>query len=208
MSGTPPDPTIRRLRRRRRGGIFRWAVVACVVAVLVEVGAVTNGFGVPAALGRHGGSGSGPGVDPANPYDVNVTAIRAAIVYGGGVQVFPALQGTDLCPGCPESPRENTNFTPPVAGIWFYFNVTNVGNNISQITSFALSSSGTNPHLFVLVGVLCCYPSYEEEVGNTTFGAEGSDWDSWGFEALAVAAYLPYNGGLGYELYFNATSPS
>lgn len=207
MSGAPPDPTIRRLRPRRRGGIFRWAVVACAVAVLVEVGAVTNGFGVPALLVRHGGSASGPGVDPANPYDVNVTVIRAAIVYGEGVEVFPALQGANLCPGCPATPRENTNFTPPVAGLWFYFNVTNVADNISILANFTLTTSGTNPHLFILADVLCCYPSYGEEAGDTEFGPAGSNWDAWGFEALAVASYVPYNGGLGYELYFNTTSP-
>jgi hypothetical protein len=208
MSGAAAEPTIRRLRRRR-GGIFRWAVVACVAAVLIEVGAVTDGFGIPAAIRHGGGSSSGPGFDPANPYDENVTEILSSISYGGGREVFPALQGSDLCdPGCPEAPTEMFfNYTPPVAGLWFYFNVTNVGPNISVLSNFTLSSSGPDPHLFVLAGITCCYPTYEEEVGSTDFGPSGSDWDAWGFSALVVSSYIPSDGPTGYVLYLNSTSP-
>jgi len=164
---------------------------------------VTGGFGLPGLLRPHGSGSSGPPGPGPNPFDENVTAVLSSIIYGTGDHSFPSLQGVQLCGQCPAAPTENASYDPPVAGLWFYFNVTNVGSNWTYLANFTLTTSGSNPHLFTLAGVVCCSPTYSEIVLRIGFtpGAH------YGFRAYVIASSIPYDGATGYSLYFNATSP-
>jgi hypothetical protein len=179
-----------------------WVAVACLAAVVIEVGAVTEGFGLVGLLTSH--RGTGPGGPNPNPYGELVVAVLASITYGSSDHAFPALQGAQLCALCPVVPPENTSYDPPVAGLWFYFNVTNTGSNYTYLANFTLTTSGASPELFTLVGgVLCCAPAYHEVVHGVWFTAG----ERFGFRAYAIATSIPDDGPTGYTLYFNATSP-
>ena len=188
--------------RRRRRRVLVWVTVACVAAVLIEVGAVTDGFGLAGWFTSHGGSGpSGP--DP-NPYQEILVGVFAAITYGTSDHPFPALQGAQLCARCPVAPPENTSYDPPVAGLWFYFNVTNTGENYTYLANFTLTTSGPNPVLFVLAGgIYCCAPTYHEIVTRLGF----TPHEMFGFRAYVFATSVPDDGPTGYTLYLNSTSP-
>jgi hypothetical protein len=206
MTGSGP-PAARWPRTRRRRGLIIWVAVACIAAVVIEVGAVTDGFGIPGLLQRGGGSSSGPSGPNPNPYDENITAVLASIAYGGSAQPFPSLAGTNLCLGCPVAPKENPTYDPPVAGLWIYFNVTNVDSTLAYLANFTLATSGSEPSLFGLVSVVCCYSphgtSYGETVSRVVFAPDATI----GFAAYAIAASIPNDGPTGYILYFNSTSP-
>lgn len=190
---------------RRRTRLVTWAVVACVAAVLIEVGAVTNGFGLAPLLFPPSKPGPGPGPPGPNPnpYNMTIFGVISAITYAKDPDSFPSLQGVNLCNRCPELPPENTNYTPPVAGVWFYFNVTNDGLNTTNISNFTLTTSGASPHLFKLVGVVCCSPKYEEVVTTIDFVHD----ETFGLGGLATASSVPDTAVGGYTLYFNVTSP-
>jgi hypothetical protein len=201
MAGGEPRTTLWPRPRRRRRGLLTWVVVGCLAAVLIEVGAVTSWFGIPALLA--GSNSSGPSGTNPNPFGEMVTGVLASITYTTGNRSFPDLQGTDLCAGCPELPLLNRSYDPPVAGIVFYFNVTDEGLNATRLANFTLTASGGNSALFRLVGVACCYPLFEEVVASVYFTAG----TTYGFRAYAVASLIPDDGSTGYELYFNSTSP-
>jgi len=202
-----PSP---RPRPGRRPRILLWVLVACLAAVVIEVGAVTDGFGIGSLLASRGPSSSGsPG---PNPYGEEVTAVYASL-SGSGAGSFPSLEGTNLCliPACPATPKEDTTYDPPVAGMWFFFNVSNVGSTGAYLSNFTLTTSGSEPHLFELVAVKCCYAgsgasSYGEVVTSVYFTSSGSG-SYHGLAAYAIAASIPDDGPTGYALYFNATSP-
>jgi hypothetical protein len=197
-----PVPSGQRRPRRRRG-ILLWVAVACVAAAVIEVGAVTSWFGLPALLSPHGGGSTPSGPNP-NPFNENITGIWAQVTYtNGNRSSFPALQGTNLCSGCPKLPPVNRSYDPPVSGIWFYFAVTNYGKNATSISNFTLSTSGADPSLFRLVGVVCCAPTYQEVVTSVYF----TSMTSFSLAAYAVATAIPNDGSLGYALYFNVTAP-
>jgi hypothetical protein len=198
MSGPPPLP--RRPPPHRRRTILSWVLVGCVAAVVTEAGIVTNGFGLlRSAGGAPGSSGPNP-----NPYFENVTAVWAQVTYtNGNLSSFPALQGTNLCSGCPKLPTENRSYDPPEAGIRINFTVENMGENATSISNFTLQTSGPNPTLFTLVGVVCCAPAYQEVV-TWVWITPGT---SFGFSLYAVASSIPNDESLGYALYFNATAP-
>ncbi len=206
MSGLAA-PAVRPLRPRRRRRVLPWVAVACVAAVVIEGGAVTGWFGLSGLFAPPGGGTAPSGPNP-NPYDENVTGIWAQVTYtNGNRSSFPALQGTNLCSGCPRLPPVNRSYSPPVAGIWFYFTVTNYGTNGTSISNFTLTTSGADPTLFRLVGVVCCAPTYEEVVVRAYFTPYPSIGDSLSFAAYAVATAIPNDGSLGYALYFNVTAP-
>jgi len=194
---------------RRKGRLLIWVAVACVAAIVVEAGAVTNGFGLlRARSGTSGGGNNTTGPDP-NPFHEKVTAVVGGLTYsGGGTNPFPALAGGELCSKCPELPKENSSYSPPVAGLWFFFNVTVTGHNASHLGNFSLTTSGSNPSLFKLVGVLCCYTTksvrYAEQVlsiyvipGNPPIG----------LAVYVIASLVPSDGGVGYALTLHMTSP-
>lgn len=203
MSPEPSPRTTLWPRPRRRRGLLTWIAVAAVAAVLIEVGAVTDGFGVPGLLASHGSSGSSPPGPNPNPYNELVNAVWASVTYSTANRSFPDLQGTNLCSRCPVEPAENASYDPPVAGLWFYFVVKNEGQNWTTMANFTLTTSGADAHLFRLVGVVCCAPTYEEVVTDVGF----TPGTSYGFGAYAIASSVPFDGTAGYSLYFNVTSP-
>jgi hypothetical protein len=187
-------------RRRRRWGALAWVGIGCLVAVLVEVGVVTNGFGL---LNPAPAAPPAPGPNP-NPYGELIGKVLAAIIYNGqGPDPFPSLNGGELCVHCPELPKTNTSYNPPVAGIWFYFNVTNGGSNGTTISNFTLKTSGSDTSLFKLVGVVCCYPHYAETTASLYF----TPGQTFGLGAYAYATLVPYDGPVGYNLTLHLTSP-
>jgi len=184
-----------------------WIAVACIAAVVIEVGAVTDGFGIPGLLQPQGTSSPPPTGPNPNPYGEPIVAIWASVAYGSSAQPFPNITNTNLCHDCPLTPKENTAYDPPVAGLWIYFNVTNVDATSANLGNFSLNTSGSEPALFELVSVVCCYsphgPSYGEVVTRVSF----TPGMTFGFAAYAFAVSIPYDGTTGYSLYLNSTSP-
>jgi len=190
----PPRPP----RSRRR--LVLWAVIACVLAVLLEVAAVTDGFGL---LNKGKGS-SGPTGPGPNPYGEMVTSVEASITYsGGGTDPFPNLQGTNVCGKCPVLPKDDTNLAPPVALVWVYFNVSYSGSTDAKIANFTLTSSGDNASLFKLVGVFV-YPTYDEPVPEVLFNP---GMPTLGLALEMTSTSIPNDGTTGYALTFHLTSP-
>jgi hypothetical protein len=197
----PPRP-----RRRRR--VLAWIGVACLAAVVIEVGATTDLFGLGGLLKSSGTTSGSPGPNP-NPYNEIVYSVLGAIDYTDGNRTLLGLEGAELCSRCPAVPLVNENYSPPVAGVWFYFNITNDGSNWTTLSHFQVSTSGSDPELFVLVAVVCCYPGYSENVTLSGPGfspaTEGSQ--PTGLAGYAIALSIPYDGAAGYNITFSATSP-
>jgi len=189
-----------RPRPRRRSRLLLWIVVVCVVAIVAEIGVVTNFFGLEGAFKKGGSSGSS-GPNP-NPYGELVTSVVGSIVYSGGTDPFPSLAGSELCAGCPVLPKENSNVSPPVAELWVYFNVTFTGSIYTTISNFTLTTSGSNSSLFVLLGVYL-YPQYSEAA--TTVGF--TPGQTMGLGIHAMASSIPNDGSTGYALTLHLTSP-
>jgi hypothetical protein len=176
-----------------------------VAAVVIEVGAVTNFFGL-GSLGKSSSSAAGsPGPNP-NPFDEYVFQVLGNVTYTTGTQRnLVGFNGVDLCSGCPELPPENAHFSPPVAGLWFYFNVSDDGTNITNISHFSLLTSGPNGTLFHLGGIFCCYPVYNENVTASAPefipGAPSTD-----FAGYAFSPSIPNDGTAGYNLTVSLTA--
>ncbi|HYA10888.1 MAG TPA: hypothetical protein VEH10_04375 [Thermoplasmata archaeon] len=194
-------PTAPRRGRRRR--VLLWVLVACVAAIVVEIGAVTDGFGVGGLFKSGGGSSGRTGPDP-NPANERITSVTATITYSGkGSDPFPGLNGVDLCVNCPLLPRVNANVTPAVADVWIYFNVTYTGSNTTTISNFTLATSGPDAGLFQFLGVFAG-PVYNEPVPLVTFY---SGHTTWALAIHAAATSVPDDGTAGYALTFHVTSP-
>ncbi len=200
---------LRFVRSSRGASSTRWPLLVAavaVVAIVLGAGLATNWFGltsVGAATGNGGGTGP-PGPNP-NPYNETIRGLIGGIVYQGASSgYFPALDDKQLCGPCPAMPFRDANFTPPYAAYLFYFNVTNTGSAIETLANYTVATGGTNPTLFHLQGVYCCSPSYTEPTTMIQFTKDTT-------YRLAVYVYaappLPDVGVLGFELYFNATSP-
>lgn len=203
MTGVPASAPAGPRRRRSR---LLWVAVACGLAVVVEVAVFTNAFGLIVAKSSSGGTPVGPPPGPnPNPYNESITGVNTTITYyeKNATGYFPALEGKQLCPACPERPKTNYNYTPPAAGFWFYVNVTNTGNTDEELSNFSLTTSGPNAALFVLVVVLCCYPLYGEE----TYALSFLSGATWSLAAYVIAAAIPDDGTTGYALTFSAVSP-
>jgi hypothetical protein len=189
--------------RRSKFTLLAWVGVVCLIAVVGEIGFVTNGFGLGSLVGK----GSHPSPSPANPNPDNerITGMTGAIVYhGGGSGNFPGLSGGNLCPACPILPTVYANASPPVAGVWVYFNVTFTGTSPQSISNFTLTTSGSNPALFTLIGVYTA-PRYSESATSLTFtSGRGS---TIGLGVFAEATSIPGDGSTGYSLTFSVTSP-
>ncbi len=185
---------------RKPPHLLRWVAVACIAAVLIEVGAVTDGFGLPSLLAHHGGVSSPPNL---NPFSEPINAVNVKLVYGvdeGNPFSFP--DGSDLC-HCPRQPILDTNVTPDVIGIYLYFNITNTGKNYSQIANFSVSSSGANTSLFKLGCVATQGHGCNEPLVGVSFLPD----QTWALVAWVYTASIPYDGSAGYTLTFHMTSP-
>jgi hypothetical protein len=169
--------------------------------IVVWTGVATDWFGLTSSGGSSGGTSPGPN---PNPYNETVRSVVANVTYTGNLSgYFPALQGQDICGHCPARPFTDDNYAPPVAGFWFYFNVTNTAAYYETIVNFTLSTSGANPHLFTPGYARCCYPQYQSYAGMVGF----TPGRTFGLEAFVYAASLPDVGPSGFVLYFNVTAP-
>jgi hypothetical protein len=194
----------RTLFRRARAATAKvpWTLLLGVVLaaeIVVWTGVATNWFGpVPGVPGT-----TSPGPNP-NPYNETVAAVIANVTYTGNLSgYFPALQNENVCGHCPALPFMDDNYTPAVAGFWFYFNVTNNAAYYETFVNFTLTTSGANPQLFTPGYVRCCYPGYESYAAQVGF----TPGMTWGVEAFVYAASLPNVGPSGFVLYFNVTAP-
>lgn len=201
MAG-PSLPTFVPRAPRPRRRLLTWVVIACVLAVVIEVAAVTNAFGL-LSLGKANGSSGSTGTNP-NPSGEMVTSVVASITYsGGGADPFPNLQGTNLCAKCPSLPTNNVAVTPAEAVLWVYFNVSFSGSSDITISNFTLTSSGPNASLFKLAGVYV-YPRYSEPATEVLFNP-GIPPVGLGIEVTSTS--IPDDGATGYSLTFHLTSP-
>jgi len=180
--------------------------VVCAVVVLVEVGAFTNGFGLAGALHR---SPPPPPPTNLNPHEMKILEILAGVSYlGGPTGYFGGLNGANLCEvECPVLPAEYPSFTPPQAGLLFFYNVTNTGTTDRNLSLPLVTTSGPNPLLFG-VKVYCCYGGaggqYSEDMEGSfnilaaaTVGFEGYLW---------TTQTIPFSSQGGYTLYENFTA--
>jgi hypothetical protein len=201
MAGSVPFALTPTRRPRRPHFLLKLVAVGCVVAVLVEIGIFTSGFGLVGLLGRS--SSGSPGPNP-NPYGEMITGVSLQVDYTGPSSNYYTLpQGPQLCGPCPIAPPENPSFSPPVAGLWVYFNVTSTSTNYTTLSHFGLTTSGANASLFELYGVVCCAPSYLENV--EMVGFPGSV--EYGLAFYAICSSVPNDGPTGYSLTLTATSP-
>lgn len=174
-------------------------VVLCAEIVL-WTGVATNWFGPATA----GGSGTNPPGPNPNPYNELIRGVVVNVTYTGNLSgYFPALENQDVCGRCPALPFMDDNYTPPVAGFWFYFNVTNDAAYYETIANFTLSTSGTNPELFVPGYAKCCYPWFESYAAMVGF----TPGQTFGLAAFVYAPSIPDVGSSGFVLYFNVTAP-
>lgn len=206
MSSSARRPVGGVVPHRRPPRLLRWVAVICVAAVVAEVGWATSGFGLAGLFHRGGGGGSGPNL---NPYGEEIVSVVASLSWtGSGRNPFPILAGGELCGHCPALPRTNSNVSPPIIGLWVYFNVTNSGPNESQVRNATITTSGSNPYLFSLQGeaagqgIYCCYADH---YGESQAGVLFAPSQTWGLAVFFYAASIPYDGSAGYTVTIHFT---
>jgi hypothetical protein len=172
-----------------------WAGVVCVAAVMVEVGIVTDGFD----LIRKPSAATSPPAPLTNPYNETIQYVNVSINYSGSAPTGLIDPSTNICPGCPGLPLYDTYYSPPRAGVWFYFNISNPSKTAyATLANFTITTSGANPGLFTLIGIDSSYPEYDENVTNTWPAVP--PMQNLSFAGLATATSLPYDGPTGYTL--------
>lgn len=175
--------------------------LACVAAVLIEVGAFTGFFGLGALLTRSPGP-PGPNLNPDHQW---ILGIWSNVTYiGPQTAYFPSLNGTSLCGrACPELPKvwvPRQGSLPPEIGVYFYFNVTNTASVDVNLSVPILTTSGPNPTLFYLQ-TWCCYSKvgvlYDELIDSPvgfipgqTFGIEGYAYTTVALPAVEAGGYV------------------
>ena len=178
-------------QRRRRRIIL--ATVAAVLVLVVAIAAV-------AWLDRSTGSSSASPYPNPNPGNVPILAVQGQINFTGNASGYLEIDGgSNLCPQCPVVPTEDERYTPPVAGFWFFLNVTNVGSIYHSVTAFKLVSPtyGSAP-IFLIRAVFCCGPSYEEAAESVGF----TPGQTIGLEVFVQSTSIPSTGPPGYDLDF------
>lgn len=208
MAGPYRRPSRLRAAAKRHPAMLAVGIV-CAIAVIAEIGAVTDAFG----LLHPGSSSTSPTPPDLNPYSETFLAITSEVKYGaGGSDYFPEFEGQPICGAkCPGLPVVFTGFASPVIGLFFYFNVTNTASVAANFSLPALGVVGGNTAGFVLV-TYCCYTStnvpYSEQLTAGSqlapHGSLGSVVGLRGFIYSAVS--LPENTAGGYAFYFNVTA--
>jgi hypothetical protein len=175
-------------------GRSRIIVAAVALAVIVLVAVL-----VLAWVDRPAGNGStGSPYPNPNPGKIPVVGIHAALNYSGATSdYFEIVEGANLCPQCPIVPSEDFQFTPPVAGFWVFFNVTNLGTAYHTVDQFKLLSPTYNGSpVFTIHAVFCCGPGYEEPASFVGL----TPGQTMGLGVLVQAVTVPANGSSGYSL--------
>lgn len=178
--------------------------VTTLVLLLIAIGAVAaTSFAVLWVYGP----GSSPGASSPtnlNPGNVPVLAVRGSLSYSGNSSGYLSIvEGANLCARCPVVPSTNNQFTPPVAGFSFYFNVTNLGSVYHTLGAFSIASPayGGMP-IFRLGAVFCCGPTYQE----TTESVGLVPGQTMALMVFLEAASIPEAGAPGFTLDFFAVS--
>ena len=163
------------------------AAVVVIVGVLAFV-----------ALSRPPQTVSTPAYPNPNPGNVPVVAISGAINFTGSSSGYLSLVGgADLCPQCPVVPTEDFQYTPPVAGLALFLNVTNLGSTYHTIESFHLASpSVQGTAIFTIRAVFCCGPGYEE----TTESVGLTPGQTIGLLVFIQSSAVPSDNPSGYSL--------
>ncbi|MCI4339834.1 MAG: hypothetical protein L3K06_01275 [Thermoplasmata archaeon] len=174
-----------------------------VAGILLAVAIVVGALLALSGLDGSGGNPTAPAPDP-NPARVPVLAVHGSLSYSGSSSGYLAIvEGTNLCPQCPVVPETNDQFSPPVAGFAFFFNVTNLGSVWHTVGGFTISgpSYGGVP-IFHVLAVFCCGPSYQESTESVGM-VPGS---TTGLMVFVAAPEIPGSGLPGYTLNFYAVS--
>ncbi len=177
--------------------------VLTLVGVVVAIGAVVGSLLALSYLNGSGGSGGTSPPDP-NPAKVPILGVHGSLSYNGSSSGYLAIvEGSNLCAQCPVIPETNYEFTPPVAGFAFFFNVTNLGNVYHTVGGFRIagpSVGGTS--VFRLLAVFCCAPGYQEstEMVGLVPGL------TMGLMVFVAAPSIPSSGMPGYTIDFYAVS--
>jgi hypothetical protein len=174
----------------------------CAALVLVEIGAVTDFFGL-----GHRPASSGPAPPNLNPYSEEILAIDTAIT-GSGSTYFATFEGQNLCEGiCPELPTVYTDHDPAQIAIFFYYNVTNSAGTTETLTAPTLGTSGLNATMFT-VQTFCCYSTnstpYKELINSALIFTPGLTVGLRGY-AYTIEP-IPFTTAAGYTFYLNATA--
>jgi hypothetical protein len=196
------------VRRARERPLLFVVGLVCAAAVVAEVAAVTGLFGLE-------GFGSRPpvtSVPDLNPHHQRILAITGNVTYLGSVRgYFPLLSAENLCGvTCPELPRlwvSNVGTSPPEAGVYFFYNVTNTANVSENLSVPVLTTSGPNPAMFYLE-TFCCYTTENQPYSELlTAPSQFAGGLEIGFEGYAfTTATIPAADSEGYTLYVNFTS--
>ena len=139
-----------------------------------------------------------------NPGDVPILGVQGQINFTGTNSGYLTLVGgANLCPQCPVVPTEDDRYTPPVAGFWFFLNVSNVGSVYHSVDAFKLvGPSYAGAPIFLIRAVFCCGPSYEEAAESVGF----TPGQTIALEVFVQATSISTTGTAGYHLAFYAMS--
>lgn len=196
-------------RQRRNHPALLAVAFVCAAAVVVEIAAVTNVFGL---LG-HGTKSTGPTGPNLNPYHEEFLSVTGEIQYKGtGTGYFAQLEGQSVCPKvCPAFPKLFNNTGTPAYGIFFFFNVTNTASQTRNISEPVLGLVGKNTAGFVLV-TYCCYSTTNTQYSEPLVtglqvqgaGSPGATVGLRGF--IYTETTIPEIAGGGYAFFLNVTS--
>ena len=192
--GTPAHVTHSPLHPRHWGPRRTLAVAAAVTLGAIAVIAAVAWYEAPAA------SPSGPSYPNPNPGNVPILGVQGQINFtGSSTDYLTLVGGSDLCPQCPVVPSEDERYTPPVAGAWFFLNVTNLGAVYHTLDAFRLVSPtyGGAP-VFLIRAVFCCGPSYGEAAESVGF----TPGQTIGLELFVQATSIPATASSGIDLSF------
>ena len=151
--GSPyPRPGWLGRQRKSHPRTFVLAIL-CAAIIVVEVGAVTNLFGL---LNKP--SSTTTTTEPnLNPFAEMVATILSEVKYTGGSSGYLAeLEGQELCKTSCPSLTVYTFHDPPEIGLYFFFNVTNTASHGVNMSQPVLGISGSNQSVFFLQ-TFCCY---------------------------------------------------
>ena len=160
-SGAVTFPYDRRRRRRHRLLVYTpFLVAVLIVAAVLYWGWATRSGGTSSA---NSGTPSGP--DP-NPQHDRITAIAGDIRYTGNTSGYLSiLEQGNLCSQCPLVVPSVERYSPPVAGIVFFVNVSNVDTFYHTFGAFSINAtSPSDSSPFSIYEIQCCYPVFGESV--------------------------------------------